>query len=63
MAEFQFLAPRPLTGADLPPEWESFKEDFNQFLIAIEKDGADDKVKLALLLRTMVKEKKTFTKD
>ena len=53
MAEFQFLAPKPLTGADLPPEWESFKEDFNQFLIAIEKDGADDKVKLALLLRTI----------
>ena len=53
MAEYQFLAPRPLAGVDLPAEWESFKEDFDQFLLAIEKDGADDKVKLALLLRTV----------
>ena len=56
MAEYQFLAPKPLAGVDLPAEWETFKEDFQQFLVAIEKDGngaAEKRVQLALLLRTI----------
>lgn len=47
------MAPKQLSGIDLPAEWEAFKEDFTQFLLAIEKDDADEKVKLALLLRTV----------
>ena len=52
-SEYQFLAPEPLAGVDLPAEWEVFKEDFAQFLLAVDKDEAADKVKLALLLRTI----------
>jgi hypothetical protein len=53
MTEYQFLASEPIAGVDLPAEWEVFKEDFDQFLIAIDKSQADGKVKLALLLRTI----------
>ncbi|XP_067929039.1 uncharacterized protein [Watersipora subatra] len=52
-SEYQFLAPKSLAGVDLPAEWEVYKEDFTHFLEAIDKDGADDKVKIALLLRTV----------
>lgn len=52
-SSYEFLAPKPLEGVDLPAEWEVYLEDFTQFLCAIDKDTSDDKVKVALLLRTI----------
>jgi hypothetical protein len=42
-----------MSGVSLPEEWRVFKEEFELFLTAISKDDAADKVKVALLLRTI----------
>jgi len=48
------LSPDPLVdGANLPEQWKRFKRDFELFLMACEKDNANDAVKVALLLRTI----------
>ena len=50
----QLLAPKPIAdGQNLPDEWKNFKRDFELFLLATDKDDANDKVKTALLLRTI----------
>lgn len=46
-----FLAPEPIRDGDLPTQWKRFKKTFSQFLTATEKDTAEDKVKIAILLR------------
>ncbi|XP_067936818.1 uncharacterized protein [Watersipora subatra] len=59
---YQFLAPKPLAEVDLPAEWEACKKDFTHLLAAIDKDKADDKVKIALLLRTIGERRKDIYK-
>jgi hypothetical protein len=47
-----FLAPKPIQdGSDLSNQWTRFQEEFELFLTAAEKSDADDKIKVALLLR------------
>ena len=52
MAESDFLIPKPVEdGADLSNEWARFLEKFGLYLVATEKDGKGDKIKIALMLR------------
>ena len=47
-----FLAPKPIQeGSDLSNQWTRFKEEFELFLTAAEKSDADDKIKVAIMLR------------
>ena len=47
-----FLAQKPIQdSSDLSNQWSRFKEEFELFLTAAEKSGADDKVKVAIMLR------------
>ena len=48
------LAPEPLTdGGNLPDQWKRYKRTFEQFLIATSRADTPDRVKIALLLRTI----------
>lgn len=48
----KYLAPEPLSdGGNLPEQWKTFKKHFEQFLVATEKNGMADTVKIAILLR------------
>ena len=47
-----FLAPKPIEDrSDLLTQWTRFKEEFELFLTAAEKADANDKIKVAILLR------------
>ena len=47
-----FLAPKPIQdGSDLSNQWTRFKEEFELFLTAAEKSDAEDKIKVAIMLR------------
>jgi len=49
-----FLMPKLLQdGAELATQWSRFKEEFDYYLIAAEKSDKEDKIKIAILLRTI----------
>jgi len=49
-----FLMPKRLQdGAELSTQWSCFKEEFHHYLIASEKSDKEDKIKIAILLRTI----------
>ena len=49
----RLLAPEALKDGNLSERWRRFKREFEQFLEAIEKTEADDKVKVSILLRVI----------
>ena len=49
----RLLAPEALKDGNLSEGWRRFKREFEQFLEAIEKTEADDKVKVSILLRVI----------
>eukprot|EP00731_Ephydatia_muelleri_P034422 Em0059g7a len=49
----KYLAPEPIGEGDLHDQWRRFKREFTQFLTAVGKGSADEKVKLAMFLRTV----------
>ena len=51
-----FLIPQPIPdGSDLASQWSRFKDEYELYLTAAEKTGADDKVKIAIMLRCIGK--------
>ena len=49
----KLLLPEQLKEGNLSESWERFKREFNQFLIATERDKADPKIKTTILLRVI----------
>ena len=49
----KLLVPEQLKEGNLRESWKRFKREFNQFLIATERDKADPKIKMAILLRVI----------
>jgi len=45
--------PEPLKDGNLGESWERFKREFQQFLVATERDASDTKIKTAILLRVI----------
>ena len=47
----KLLAPAPIGEGELTDQWERFKREFSQYLVAVGKDDASEQVKLAICLR------------
>ena len=49
----KYLAPEAIGEGDLSDQWLRFRREFAQFLVAVDKGKATEKVKLAVFLRTV----------
>ena len=48
-----FLGPAPIGEGELMEQWEYFKREFHQYLVADGKDSASNHIKLAICLRAI----------
>ena len=47
----KFLAPAPIGEGESSHQWERFKREFQQYLVAVDKEKASEQVKLTICLR------------